>query len=75
MIAGEHKSKTKTEENGTTRSQFRYGKFSRVISLPTRIQNTNLTADYKDGILNLTLPKSEEERNKVVRVNFSEATA
>ena len=69
-IAGERKSETKTEENGRTRSEFRYGKFSRVIPLPVRIQNTNVTADYKDGILNLTLPKSEEEKNKVVKVNL-----
>lgn len=41
-----------------------------VIPLPVRIQNTNVTADYKDGILNLTLPKSEEEKNKVVKVNL-----
>ncbi len=52
------------------RTEFRYGKFSRVIPLPTRIQNTNVTAEYKDGILNLTLPKSEEEKNKVVKVNL-----
>jgi HSP20 family protein len=74
-IAGERKSETKSEENGVTRSEFRYGKFSRVIPLPARIQNTNVTAEYKDGILNLTLPKAEEEKNKVVKVNLEEATA
>jgi HSP20 family protein len=74
-IAGERKSETKTEEKGVTRSEFRYGKFQRVIPLPTRIQNTNVTADYKDGILNLTLPKAEEEKNKVVKVNLGEVTA
>jgi HSP20 family protein len=72
-IAGERKSETKTAEKGVTRSEFRYGKFSRVIPLPVRIQNTNVTADYKDGILNLTLPKSESEKNKVVKVNLIEA--
>ena len=71
-IAGERKSETKSEENGNTRSEFRYGKFQRVIPLPVRIQNTNVSADYKDGILNLTLPKSEEEKNKVVKVNLLE---
>jgi HSP20 family protein len=65
-IAGERKS----EINDKTRSEFRYGKFQRVIPLPVRIQNTNVTADYKDGILNLTLPKAEEEKNKVVKVNL-----
>ncbi len=74
-ISGERKSESKSEENGRTRSEFRYGKFSRVIPLPTKIQNTNVTAEYKDGILNLTLPKAEEEKNKVVKVNLGEATA
>ena len=69
-IAGERKSEIKSEENGSTRSEFRYGKFQRVIPLPVKIQNTNVSADYKDGILNLTLPKSEEEKNKVVKVNL-----
>ena len=70
-ISGERKS----EINDKTRSEFRYGKFQRVIPLPARIQNTNVTAEYKDGILNLTLPKAESEKNKVVKVNLGEATA
>ena len=74
-IAGERKSETTSESNGSTRSEFRYGKFQRVIPLPTRIQNTNVTAEYKNGILNLTLPKSEAEKNKVVKVNLGENNA
>jgi HSP20 family protein len=74
-IKGERKSETKTEEKGLTRSEFHYGKFQRVIPLPARIQNTNVTAEYKDGILNLTLPKAEEEKNKVVKVNLDQAAA
>ncbi|MDJ0726640.1 MAG: Hsp20/alpha crystallin family protein [Prochloraceae cyanobacterium] len=69
-ISGERKSETKTEENGTTRTEFRYGKFRRVIPLPTRIENTKVVAEYKNGILNLDLPKAEEEKNKVVKVNL-----
>ncbi len=74
-ISGERKSETKSEENGNTRSEFRYGKFQRIIPLPARIQNTNVTADYKNGILSLTLPKSEAERNRVVKVNIGEANS
>lgn len=74
VIAGERKSETQSAENGRTSSEFYYGKFQRVIFLPARIQNTLATADYKDGILKLTLPKSEAEKNKVVKVNLSEAT-
>lgn len=69
-ISGERKSETKTEEKGMTRTEFRYGSFRRVIPLPVRIQNNNVNADYKDGVLNLVLPKAEEEKNKVVKVNI-----
>ena len=74
-ISGERKSETKTEDKGTTKSEFYYGKFQRVIPLPAKVQNTNVTADYKDGILNLTLPKTEQEKNKVVKVNLEQASA
>lgn len=74
-ISGERKSETKSKENGNTRSEFRYGKFQRVIPLPAHIQNTNVTADYKNGILSLTLPKSEAEKNRVVKVNIGEANS
>ncbi|MGK7940282.1 MAG: Hsp20/alpha crystallin family protein [Crocosphaera sp.] len=75
VITGERKSETKTSENSKTHSEFRYGKFKRVIGLPVPIQNTQVTADYKDGILHLTLPKSEEEKNKVVKVNLPQTEA
>jgi HSP20 family protein len=72
-VSGERKSETKTEDKGVTKSEFHYGKFQRVIPLSARIQNTNVKAEYKDGILNLTLPKAEEEKNKVVKVNLGSA--
>ena len=74
-ISGERSAETKTEDKGLTRSEFHYGKFQRVIPLSARIQNTNVKAEYKDGILNLTLPKTTEEKNKVVKVNLEQATA
>ncbi|MEC4812171.1 MAG: Hsp20/alpha crystallin family protein [Scytonema sp. PMC 1069.18] len=74
-ISGERKSETKTEEKGTTRTEFHYGKFQRVIPLEVKVQNTNVKAEYKDGILNLTLPKKESEKNKVVKVNLEQPAA
>ncbi len=68
-VSGERKSSTKSEEDGVTRSEFRYGSFSRVMSLPGRIDHQNVVADYNDGILTLTLPKAEEEKHKVIKVN------
>lgn len=69
-LSGERKSETKTEEKGVTRSEFRYGKFQRVIPLPTRIQNDKVQAEYTNGVLTLTLPKAEEEKNKVVKLKI-----
>ena len=69
-ISGERQSETKTEADGVTRSEFRYGSFSRVIPLPARVKNNEVNAEYKDGILHLTLPKAEAEKNKVVKVNL-----
>ncbi|NEP02528.1 MAG: Hsp20/alpha crystallin family protein [Symploca sp. SIO2E9] len=68
-ISGERQQQNKDN----TRSEFHYGQFHRVISLPARIQNTNVKAEYKDGVLNLTLPKKEDEKNKVVKVNLEAA--
>jgi len=69
-ITGERQSETKTEEGGMTRSEFRYGKFQRVIPLPARVQNDQVKADYKNGVLSMSLPKAEDEKNKVFKVNL-----
>lgn len=69
-ISGERKAETRTEEKGIFRSEFRYGKFQRVIPLPVRIDNQKVQAEYKDGVLHLTLPKVEAEKNKVVKVSL-----
>ena len=70
LISGERKTETKNEENGMTRSEFRYGKFQRIIPLPSQIQNSKVQAEYKNGILQLTLPKAESEKHKAVKVNL-----
>lgn len=72
-ICGERKSESKTEENGVTRSEFRYGSFQRVIPLPARIQNDLVEAEFNNGVIILSLPKTEQEKNKVVKVNLEQA--
>lgn len=73
-IAGEHRYKKKGEERGYFRSEFRYGKFERVIALPVHIQNDQVQAEFKDGVLTLTLPKVTEARNRVVKLNLAGIT-
>jgi HSP20 family protein len=70
-ISGERKSETKTEEKGTVRSEFRYGKFERIIPLPVQVKTDAAHAEYKNGILTLDLPKSAEDKKKVVKVEVN----
>ena len=53
-------------------SEFPVGEFRRVIALPEAIINTEVKADYTNGILTLTLPKVPEVVNRVVKVNLME---
>ncbi len=69
-ITGERKSETQHDDKGVKRSEFRYGRFQRIIPLPTRIQNDKVQAEFQNGVLCLTLPKAEEEKNKVVTVSL-----
>ena len=71
-ISGERRYENTEEKPGCVRSEFRYGKFHRVLSLPAHIQNDSVQAECKDGILTLTLPKVTEARNKVVKINLAE---
>jgi len=71
-ISGEHRYENTEEKSGYVRSEFRYGKFHRVLPLPAHIQNDSVQAECKDGILTLTLPKVTEARNKVVKINLGE---
>jgi HSP20 family protein len=71
-ISGERRYENTNPKSGYVRSEFRYGKFRRVLSLPAHIQNDSVQAECKDGILTLTLPKVTEARNKVVKINLAE---
>lgn len=70
-LSGEYKTETKTEdkEHQIYRSEFRYGNFQRVIPLPVAVENDQVKADFKDGILTLSMPRIEAERPKVVKVS------
>ena len=71
-ISGERRYENTDEKSGYVRSEFRYGKFHRMVPLPAHIQNDSVQAEYKDGILMLTLPKVTEARNKVVKINLAQ---
>jgi HSP20 family protein len=71
-ITAERKTERRAEDKGVTKSEFHYGKFQRVIPLSLQVDNTKVVADYNNGILNLTLPKAEKEKNKIVKINLGQ---
>ncbi len=50
------------------RSEFRYGAFHRLIELPVEVDPDQVVADFKQGILTLTLPKLHHDRHRAVKV-------
>lgn len=71
-IVGETKAEKTTTEKGIFRSEFHYGQFQRLVALPVAIKNDRVTAELKDGILTLTLPKVEEVARNVVKIDLQE---
>jgi HSP20 family protein len=71
-ISGEHRYEKQAEDKGYFHSEFRYGKFQRIVPLPSKVENEQVKAEFKDGILTLTLPKAADERRQVFRVNLSQ---
>ena len=70
-ISAESKSETEEKEGEkVVRQERRYGKYVRSMRLGTEIDESKIKADYKDGILALTLPKAEEVKPKKITVDI-----
>ena len=70
-ISGERKSEEKHEEAEVHRTERFFGRFQRTVTLPTAVAADKVKASYKDGILTITLPKTEEAKPKQINVNVS----
>ena len=71
MISGERKSETKNEGTEVYRAERYFGKFQRSVSLPTTVSPKDIKAEYRDGVLTVTLPKSEEAKPRQIEVKVS----
>jgi HSP20 family protein len=67
-IFGERKFEEETRRENYHRIEFAYGEFRRSFTLPQFVEPAKITAEYKEGILTLKLPKREEAKPKQIEV-------
>lgn len=68
VISGERKHEEERREGGSYQSERYFGRFERSIPLPYAVDESGVTATYRDGVLSIRLPKSEEAKRKQIQV-------
>src|SRR6185437_8078466 len=68
IISGERKADEERKDGEFHRSERFYGRFHRSISLPFSVDNSKIEARYRDGVLTVTLPKSEQAKARQIEV-------
>ena len=67
-ISGEKKSEERTERKDYYRVERSFGSFSRKLRLPVEIKIDDTHASFKDGVLEIRMPKSAAEKQKVRKI-------
>jgi HSP20 family protein len=67
-VSGERKEEQEKKGKTFHRVERRYGSFSRSITLPCKVQEDEVAAEYRDGVLSITLPKAEDAKSKKIAV-------
>lgn len=70
MIKGERKFEEEVKKENFHRVERSYGEFLRSFTLPTFIDANKILAEFKDGLLVVTLPKREEAKAKQIEVKI-----
>ena len=71
FIRGERKFEKDVKEGNYHRVERTYGNFARSFTLPNTVSPESVTAEYKDGILTLTLAKREEAKPKTIKIQVT----
>jgi HSP20 family protein len=74
-IRGERKFEKQVNENNYLRVERAYGSFSRSFSLANTVNTEAIQADYKNGVLTLTVPKREEAKPKQIKIRVEAPAA
>lgn len=67
-VRGEKKSEEKQEDKNWHRVERFYGSFQRSVSLPQEVDEDHIEARFKNGVLELEVPKSTQKREKTRRI-------
>ncbi len=71
FLKGQRNIRKEVKEENYHRVERSYGTFSRTFALPSSIDADKVTAEYKDGVLTLTMPKREEAKPKTIKIDVS----
>jgi HSP20 family protein len=70
-IRGERKREQEAAKESYHRVERLYGTFSRSFSLPSTVDNEKVNAEFKDGVLKVTLPSREEAKPRQIQVQVN----
>jgi HSP20 family protein len=70
-LRGERKLDKEVKQENYHRVERSYGSFSRSFTLPSVVDQGNIKADYRDGVLKLVLPKREEAKPRQIQINVN----
>ena len=69
-LKGERKFESEDKAKGYHRIERSYGSFARYFSLPDSVDAEKVKADYKSGVLTVTLPKKEIAKPRSIKVDI-----
>jgi HSP20 family protein len=72
-IRGEKSEEKKEEKEDYLVSERRYGEFQRILSIPSGVDAEAVSADFANGVLTVTLPKTPEAKQKERKVEVKSA--
>lgn len=70
-VSGERNFYAGKEADGFRRVERSFGRFHRAVRLPDRVAGDRVEADYRDGLLTITVPKAEEAKPRRIEVRAS----
>ena len=68
-VSGRRERSEKVTKDGFYRFERRFGSFSRTVGVPQGVSEEDVKADYRDGVLTLTIPVAEEAKPRKISVS------